>query len=101
MKLRYLGPSFGVDSLTDGKIYECLGLDAGLLRIVDDSDEDYLYSVIPGPMWDESIRGRWEVVEDDENGTLTKLFEEVRISLENEARAGIKPRVVSVLEGDY
>ncbi len=101
MKLRYLGPSFGVDSLTDGKIYECLGLDAGLLRIVDDSDEDYLYSVIPGPMWDESIRGRWEVVEDDEEGTLAKLFEEVRISLENEARTGIKPRVVSVLEGDY
>jgi len=101
MKLRYLGPSFGVDSLTDGKFYECLGLDAGLLRIVDDSDEDYLYSVVPGPMWDESIRGRWEVVEDDENGTLTKLFEEVRISLENEARAGIKPRVVNVLEDDY
>jgi len=101
MKLRYLVPSFGVDSLTDGKIYECLGLDAGLLRIVDDSDEDYLYSVIPGPMWDESIRGRWEVVEDDEEGTLAKLFEEVRISLENEARTGIKPRVVSVLEGDY
>lgn len=101
MKLRYLGPSFGVESLTDGKIYECLGLDAGLLRIVDNSDEDYLYSVIPGPMWDESIRGRWEVVEDDENGTLTKLFEEVRISLENDARTGRKPRVVNVLEDDY
>ena len=101
MKLRYLGPSFGVDSLTDGKIYECLGLDAGLLRIVDDSDEDSLYSVVPGPMWDESIRGRWEVVEDDEDRTLTKLFEDVRISLENEARIGITPRVVNVMEDDY
>lgn len=101
MKLRYLGPSFGVDSLSDGKTYECLGVDAGLLRIVDDSDEDYLYSIVPGPMWDASIRGRWELVEDDGDGTLYKLLEEVRIALENEARTGIKPRVVNVLEDDY
>ncbi|MEL7626250.1 MAG: hypothetical protein AAGU15_05260 [Anaerolineaceae bacterium] len=101
MKLRYLGPTFGIESLTNGKVYICLGFEEGFLRIVDDSDEDYLYSVVPGPMWDASIRGRWEVVEDDEKGTLTKLFEEVRISLENEARTGIKPRAVNVLEEDY
>lgn len=101
MKLKYIGPTFGIESLTNGKVYICLGFEEGLLRIVDDSEEDYLYSVIPGPWDDPTIRGRWEVVEDDENGTLTKLFEEVRISLENEARTGIKPRVVNVLEDDY
>jgi len=79
MKLKYVGPSFGVDSLTDGKIYECLGLDAGLLRIIDDSDEDYLYSVIPGPMWDASISGRWELVEDDSQGTLKAVLKDVEI----------------------
>ncbi|NMD27304.1 MAG: hypothetical protein GYA81_04975, partial [Chloroflexi bacterium] len=89
MKLKYIGPSFGVESLTDGKVYICLGFEDGLLRIVDDSEEDYLYSVIPGPWDDQTIRGRWEVVEDDEDRTLTKLFEDVRISLENEARIGI------------
>ena len=101
MKLKYIGPSFGVESLTDGKVYICLGFEDGLLRIVDDSEEDYLYSVIPGPWDDQTIRGRWEVVEDDEDRTLTKLFEDVRISLENEVRIGIKPRVVNVMEDDY
>ena len=101
MKLMYIGPSFGIESLTNGKVYTCLGFENGLLRIIDDSEEDYLYSVVPGPWDDSNIRGRWEVVEDDEEGTLTKLFEEVRISLENEARTGMKPRVVNVLEDDY
>lgn len=36
MKLRYVGESFGVDELTDGKVYECLGLDGGMFRIIDD-----------------------------------------------------------------
>lgn len=84
MKVRYIGESFGVDELTDGKIYECLGAeDIGAvcewLRIVDDSEEDYLYSVVqPGPFAvpDDGHYpcGRWEIVEDDEKGTLTTLF---------------------------
>jgi len=101
MKLRYVGQSFGVDGLTDGKIYQCLGIENGLLRIVDDSDEDYLYSIIPGPMWDSSIQGQWEIVEDDEERTLAKLFDGLRIALVNEARTGIKRRIVNVLEDDY
>ena len=46
MKVKYIGESFGVDSLTDGCVYECVGVegDFGFLRIVDDSGEDYLYS---------------------------------------------------------
>ena len=27
MKLKYVGESFGVDSLTNGRVYECLGLE--------------------------------------------------------------------------
>ena len=46
MKVRYVGVSFGADSLTDGKIYDVVELDefSGGLRVVDDSGEDYLYS---------------------------------------------------------
>ncbi len=44
MKLRYIGQSFG--DLTNGKVYECLGEEMGMYRIIDDSGEDYLYSPI-------------------------------------------------------
>ena len=79
MKLRYAGASFGVDGLTGGNVYECLGIDGGMLRVVDDSGEDYLYSVLnPGP-GDGSVKGgRWELVEDDEKGTLADLFSRVK-----------------------
>ncbi|WP_435029082.1 hypothetical protein [Levyella massiliensis] len=30
-------------SLTQGKIYDVLGVEKGLYRIVDDTDEDYLF----------------------------------------------------------
>lgn len=78
MKLKYIGESFGVDSLTNNKIYECLGFESGMFRIIDDSDEDYLYSVInPRPLDGSSKGGKWEIVEDDENGTLKNLFESI------------------------
>lgn len=44
MKVRYIGQSFGVDSLTSNKIYECIGIDLPFIRVIDDSGEDYLYS---------------------------------------------------------
>ena len=100
MKVRYVGESFGVDGLTDGKVYECLGVEldgaaaalvdaltygrvrGGLygvtLRIVDDSGEDYLYSVSdPAPLDMSSPGGKWEVVEDDAEGTLARLLKGV------------------------
>ena len=43
MKLKYIGESFGVDSLTNGKIYEATEEKFGY-RVIDDSGEDYLYS---------------------------------------------------------
>ena len=63
MKLRYIGPSFGIDSLTNGKIYEAIEED-GMYRVIDDSGEDYLYSMTnPAPRDGSSSGGRWEVIE--------------------------------------
>ena len=75
MKVKYFGKSFGIDSMTDGKIYEVLEVDevSGALRIVDDSDEDYLYHPkSPKPNGAKEAYGRFEIVEDDENGSLRK-----------------------------
>lgn len=64
MKARYVGESFGVDSLTNGKIYEILEDDHGMYRVIDDSGEDYLYSKEnPAPLDGSSKGGRWEIVE--------------------------------------
>ena len=69
MKMIYLGESFGrgYAGLTNGKEYECIGVQCGLLQVIDDSGEDYLYSpVAPGPANDSTIRGAWEIIEDKE-----------------------------------
>lgn len=64
MKLKYKGKSFGVDSLTDGKIYEASLESPGLYRVIDDSGEDYLYSAEnPAPLDGSSPGGRWEIIE--------------------------------------
>ena len=64
MKLRYVGESFGVDSLTNGKIYEAWEED-GFYRVIDDSGEDYLYSKERPAPWDGSSPGGvWEIVEE-------------------------------------
>lgn len=67
MKLKYIGDSFGVDSLTNGKIYEATEEDADYYRVIDDSGEDYLYPKIdPLPEWAKdygATKGRWEIVE--------------------------------------
>ena len=65
MKARYVGESFGGDSLTNGKIYEILGDDHGMYRVIDDSGEDYLYSKDnPAPLDGSSKGGRWEIIEE-------------------------------------
>jgi hypothetical protein len=63
VKLRYKGESFGVDSLTDGKIYNAVEED-GMYRVIDDSGEDYLYSITnPAPLDGSSKGGKWEIIE--------------------------------------
>ena len=91
MKVRYVGETFGCLELTDGKVYECLGVEDGgdfglMLRIIDDegpayweTDENekdgYLYSPTnPRPIDGSSPGGKWEIVEDDEKGSLKKAI---------------------------
>lgn len=64
-KLRYVGKSFGIESLTNGKVYNCLEIDPPFVRVIDDSDEDYLYSIIgPSSMENPELCGEWVIVED-------------------------------------
>ena len=75
MRVKYVGESFGVDGLTNGKTYKCLGIENGMLCIIDDSGEDYLYSAVnPRPLNGNSKGGKWEIVEDN-NEMLSKLFQ--------------------------
>ncbi len=75
MKVRYKGKSFGVEGLTNGKIYECIGIEYGMLRIIDDSKEDYLYSAIkPASLEYPELCGRWEIIEDNQNKELEKII---------------------------
>lgn len=65
-KLKYLGESFGVDGLTNNNIYDCVGIseDKEMLSIVDDSGENYMYSVSnPKPADGSSQGGIWKEYE--------------------------------------
>lgn len=82
MKVRYVGESFyGEDGLTNGRVYECRGLEDGgdfgrMLRVIDNSGDDYLYSAYhPGPPDMSSPGGRWEIVQDDAAGTLAATIQ--------------------------
>lgn len=73
MKVKYHGPDIGVDGLKDNEMYAVTEVDnfTGMLRIIDESGEDYLYS----PKRPQAICGTYkggyfEVVEDDEKNTL-------------------------------
>lgn len=72
-RLRYIGKSFGAFGLTNGKLYDCVGIDHGMLRIVDDEGEDYLYPAKkPKAAYDQGYSGgEWEIVE-IYNAELTK-----------------------------
>jgi hypothetical protein len=63
MKLKYIGESFGVDELTNGKIYEASIEDDDYYRVIDDSGEDYLYRrENPAPLDESSKGGKWEII---------------------------------------
>ena len=75
-KLRYVGESFGVDGLTNNNIYDCVGISTNgiMLSIVDDSGENYMYSIInPMPVDGSSKGGKWEIYEIYDNQLLNLL----------------------------
>lgn len=77
MKAKYVGKSFGVDSLTNGKIYEVVEIDGltGALRIIDDSGEDYLYHPLsPKPNGAKEAYGHFEIIEDSEKHELRTIL---------------------------
>ncbi|WP_297017533.1 hypothetical protein [uncultured Dialister sp.] len=78
MKVRYIGPNQGVDSLTDNKVYTVVSVDAPWIQIIDDSEEGYAYLINEPRLLDSKVAGKFEIVEDDDKGTLKKAFEELR-----------------------
>ena len=77
MKVKFIGETFygGYNGLTDGKVYTCLGVEYGMLRVIDDEGEDYLYSAHePCAPDGSSSPGKWEIVEDDRSDTLKKAL---------------------------
>ena len=65
MKLRFVGESFYVFGLTNGKIYEAWEEDDDYYRVIDDSGEDYIYPKInPHAPDGSTTKGRWEIVKE-------------------------------------
>ncbi len=74
MKLKYVGESFGVFSLTNGKIYDAI-YDDGFYRVIDDSNEDYLYSMDnPAPLDGSSPGGKWVVIDPETPEDVKQRF---------------------------
>ena len=64
-KVKYIGKSFGVDGLTNNKIYDVISVEPPFIRIIDDSEEDYLYSLSkPSCLENPKLRGVWKIIED-------------------------------------
>jgi|LFRM01.2.fsa_nt_gb hypothetical protein len=77
--VRYIGESFGVDALTDGKEYNIVRDQYGYPKVVDDSDEDYIYDLVnPRPLDNSSEGGRFEVLE-DYTGEVTEIIKRKRL----------------------
>ena len=74
MKVKYFGSNIGVDGLTDGMEYNCLGIEGDFLRVIDNSGEDYLYP-LSNPASIVGKIGRWVISVDSENSTLGKAFQ--------------------------
>ena len=75
-KVKYVGKTFGIESLTDGRVYRCIDIEPPFIRVIDDSGEDYLYSITePGALENPELCGKWVIVE-DETGALAKFIKE-------------------------
>ncbi|MFM1514294.1 hypothetical protein [Helcococcus ovis] len=73
-KVKYQGESFGVDSLTDGEVYNVVLDEMGDIKIIDDSEEDYFYDLSnPRPLDGSSKGGKFILIE-DYKGMLSQLI---------------------------
>lgn len=43
MKVKYTGVDSSPLELINGKVYECLGIEQDWYRVIDETEEDYLY----------------------------------------------------------
>lgn len=84
MKVRYVGPSQHVKSLTNHQIYSVLYVDLPFICIIDDSKESYEYFIVHPGLLDGKMTGRFEIVEDDEKSTLKEAFQAAKIEQETE-----------------
>lgn len=74
MKVKYVGKSFFA-GLTNGKTYECVGIVGSMLRIIDDTEDDYLYSASkPRDSENPNLYGKWIIIEDDDNNSLYRVI---------------------------
>lgn len=71
-RVKYIGKTFGVDSLTNGKEYDLVKDETGWVKVVDDSEEDYIYDLVNPKPVDNSSEGGIFVIVDDPYGTLEK-----------------------------
>lgn len=73
-KVKYVGESFGVESLTNGVTYNVVRDETGMIKIVDDSEEDYIYNLAhPKPLDGSSPGGKFSII-DDPNKELEKYI---------------------------
>ncbi len=73
-KVKYSGETFGVDGLTNGVSYNVVRDKYNTLKIVDDSEEDYIYDLANPKPLDGSSKGGKFIIVDDPNGELTKYI---------------------------
>lgn len=45
MKVKYIGKDSSELALITGKIYDCLGKEEDRYRVIDETEEDYLYPI--------------------------------------------------------
>ena len=75
MKVKYIGKNYLLSDITNGQIYEVLSIEDRMLRIVNDSGEDYLYGLKHVLQKDDGTNSNlWEIVEDNEEKDLKALI---------------------------
>lgn len=71
--VKFVGKTFF--SFIDGKNYYVLGYDSAYFRIIDESNEDYLYLIKnPRPLNESSWDGKFELVEDFIDGEIKQIM---------------------------